>query len=296
MNNQITYPDIEEIKNYKNGGSLGFLKNFYTEVWANYTSYHENDEKLYDIFKEDHNKAKFIIEARVGVLDSMYSTEVQSILKVIQQIEECEKNELNSDCVITMSGSIKEESRNEISFLTKYFHWYNEVNNKTPLPIYDKNVRVGLLHYLNFKNSEELREYFKLKKDNKKENIDFEYLSKNSVNNKIKYGSGDGEFVKEIDKFIKTLELRLEGKDKIILEPPFNKLPTSVSIYRLVDKFLWLMYKIKFYQDKKVKADEEKTEINGKKENKKTIKIDKRLEAVIKIFRVFCGIEDVIKG
>lgn len=239
MTIKIKYPAIEDIEEYQ-GGSLNFLKKFYKEVWAKSSSYGENDKKLYEIFKKEHDEKEFIIETRVLLLDYMYGTQIKSVLEIIDIIRDKKPSEgFKSDSVNNMLNEVKIKKqtnpkiRYETSFFTKYCHWYNEVNNKEPMPIYDKNVRVGLSIYNGTK--------------------DFECARKES--SKIKYDSDS--FGKEIKKFMENLDLlKLLQNGKIDLGDGF---PKQVSVYRLVDKFLWLMYKIKINADnqKRTKEQEE---------------------------------------
>jgi hypothetical protein len=227
-NKNNEYPTIYQIKNYEKG-SIGFLKNFYTEVWAKYTSYSKNDEKLYEIFSKEYDK-DFMIDARVCLLDWMYGTRINSTRNIIKIIKKFENN-FNPNSVKEMLGEVAKikkkgdkNIRNETSFFSKYCHWYNEVNNETPLPIYDQNVRVGLWIYEGDDGSG------KTKKRSFKE--------KQNIN----YADGAKGFLERMNFFI-TKQLELEGVDRVAIKLS-DGLKTEVSIHRLVDKFLWLMYKI----------------------------------------------------
>ena len=232
-NKNDEYPTIYQIKNYEKGnkkGSIAFLTNFYTEVWAKYTSYSENDKKLYEIFSKEYDK-DFMVDARVCLLNWMYGTRINSTRNIIKIIKKFE-NSFDSDSVNKMLlevDGVKKEGdehiRNETSFFSKYCHWYNEVNNKTPLPIYDQNVRVGLLIYEGYDDSD------KIKKRSFKE--------KQNIN----YVDGPEGFLERMNLFI-TKQLELKEVNCRVTINLSDGLKTEVSIHRLVDKFLWLMYKI----------------------------------------------------
>ena len=226
-----SYPKIEEIKEYENKyfgvGALGFLKHFYFKVWGSYADYVENDLVLYEIFKKGNDEKDFIIEARIAVLDKMYGTRIKAFRKITEIFKEKNiKNEKNYfDSIIKSLVNQKIDNGDterqfyvqvETSFVSKYFHWYNEVNNGDASPIYDGNVKNGL----------------------------------------EKYGFGEnikdmGTLKESINEFIGNMGLegttRINIKNKKITnfqEEELDCLYENISIYRLVDKFLWLTYKI----------------------------------------------------
>ena len=233
-----SYPKIEEIKEYKNDfgvGALGFLKHFYVKVWGSYADYVENDLVLYEIFKKGNDEKDFIIEARVAVLDKMYGTRIKAFRKITEIFKKNIKNDKNNfDSIIEILVNQKKDNGDterqfyvqaETSFVSKYFHWYNEVNVGDASPIYDGNVKNGLKKYGSEKNINDIK------------------------NLKI-----------SIDDFIGNLGLK--GTNRINDWGSFpriknykskenNCLYNNVSIYRLVDKFLWLTYKIAEAKSKK---------------------------------------------
>ncbi len=244
MNKILQYPNIQCIEKY---GSLIFLKNFYEKVWGSYDECVENDRKLYELFKSENDGKNFIIDARVRVLDSMYSTRVTHISKVIAKVESIFKEKQEFD-VEKVSKDLKESidqysnTRQERSFFSKYFHWYCEVNREESSPIYDKNVRVGLLYYVNdigeCEDLKSLKTKLKImsRKNDSKEYNPINYLGQSFFVNKMKYP----DFEKNMKEFITKLNIELQGKKEFSIKDWKHK----VSIYRLIDKFLWLTYKI----------------------------------------------------
>ena len=250
-----SYPEIKKIQNYKSDegfgvGALGFLKHFYVKVWGSYVDYVENDLVLYEIFKKENDDEKFIIEARIAVLDKMYGTRIKAFRKITEIFKKNIKNEENNfDSIIESLVNQKIDNGNterqfyvqaETSFVSKYFHWYNEVNNGDASPIYDGNVKNGL----------------------------------------EKYGFGEnikdmGTLKESINEFIGNMGLegatRINIKNKKI-ENFQNKehdcLYENISIYRLVDKFLWLTYKI---AETKPEENESVNQDAGGKKNKPQI-------------------------
>lgn len=256
-------PTISDIKNYKGslngGGAIGFLKDFYVKVWGEYVSYYENDKKLYKIFNKDHDGKDFIIEARVGLLNSMYGTRIEEIVEIVGIIRKAHGKEgLNSegftqkclDSAIREVRKVKEKSkkektstkiREERSFFSKYFHWYNEVNDFPALPIYDKNVRVGALFYQFGNNKECLKKWPEISKGEKEEgkNKSIDYYGSENVRKKLTYE----KLCKLIERFISKIGIDLCGSGLAKHRVFICDCERKVSIYRLVDKFLWLTYK-----------------------------------------------------
>ncbi len=274
------YPEIEKIKNYKNEkdfgvGALDFLRHFYVKVWGSYADYVENDLVLYEIFKKGNEQCKNNLNTKIQVflLDSLYSTELSSRNRISEIVYNLNKN-FDENSVNMVLENIEDENkknvlklRKETSFFSKYFHWHNESNNCKPLPIYDLNVRVGTIiyeYYNDRKNCDYTKKMLKEhlgignhKGDNN--NLLLSYLKNDTVKNILTYDK-----IKEsIDNFIGNLELKndkinskiLSGTDRIHDWVDFprienyeskenNCLYNNVSIYRLVDKFLWLTYKI----------------------------------------------------
>jgi len=263
-----SYPKIEEIKEYENKdfgvGALGFLKHFYVKVWGSYVDYVENDLVLYEIFKKGNDEKDFIIEARVAVLDKMYGTQIKAIRKIINTFKSDIENK-DFDSIINVLSNQKNEQkenncttemqfsvRKETSFVSKYFHWYNEVNDGDASPIYDGNVKNGLKKYVFGENIKDM-----------------------------------GTLKESIDKFIGNLELKddkinsesLVGTNRIIDWGNFSRIENyeskennclynNVSIYRLIDKFLWLTYKI---AEAKSEKNESVNQDAGGKKNKPQI-------------------------
>lgn len=182
------------------------------------------------------------------------------------------KNDNCVNCILKKNLSQKKEHglRLETSFFSKYFHWYNEVNySENALPIYDLNVLVGAFIYtkilqldikdFNFKRKD-FKNIFKIGGSvNNDKALDLEYVG-NNCKKKINYLT----LKKNLDRIINSSKIEnkinddnsnpkiksLEIKDKIInlenptQDPQKNCLYENISIYRLVDKFLWLTYKI----------------------------------------------------
>ena len=272
------YPSIDEIKNFKeenNEGSLAFLKEFYVKVWGIFSDYAENDILLYDLFSKENDIQSCINQARIGILETMYSTNINKVGAIIEIVDEfspnnkkyrndeskkcqttpqCDnsKDQFTKNCVDCAIEKIREKNKNNegkpisevLSFFSKYCHWYNEANGFDGLPIYDKNVAVGVVIYKYFlnENSDKNLTNSKLKKElnikikgnDEKLDLDLDYvinkakenLDYNAVNNAINELFIPDKKVKRVD--IKNNEL----------------LYNNISIYRLVDKFLWLSYKI----------------------------------------------------
>ena len=119
-----------------------------------------------------------------------------------------------------------------ISLESKYLHWKDEVNgSKNSYPIYDSKVRNELKLY--------------------------------SLQSKLNYL----DLKAKIDEFIKTY-LGNEVRSFVDINE-IDGLPKSISIYRLVDKFLWLNNKFRLLQ--------------AKVENKKNLNVND--EVLIKLFK-----------
>lgn len=281
------YPSIDEIINYEGGvenGSLAFLKDFYTNVWGAFDEYVENDVMLYNLFNENKDENDLAIKARVGILNSMYSTQINKIGKIIEIITE-EDNKYSVESIQNALNKIKDLNKregkkiNEVrSFFSKYFHWYNEVNyQNNALPIYDLNVLVGAFIYkeilqpdikdFNFKRKDftriDFKNIFKIKGSvNNDKALNLKYVG-NNCKKKIDYLTLKDDY---LDTIIKSLKI----ENKIInLEDPTkdsqkNCLYENISIYRLVDKFLWLTYKIAEQLTEAEKIDKNNTKGKNK--------------------------------
>ena len=276
------YPSIDNILDYKRGeeeGSLAFLKDFYTNVWGVFDEYVENDVMLYNLFNKDKDKDKdkdendLAIKARVGILNSMYSTQINKIGKIIEiigkSIEPKNDNKYLETSTNQALDKIREYNKNtnnkegkkinEVqSFFSKYFHWYNEVNYpENALPIYDLNVLVGAFIYtkilqpdikdFDFKRKDftriDFKNIFNIKGSvNNDKALNLKYVG-NNCKKKIDYLTLKEKYLDRIIKRLKieneTISLKNSTKD-----PQKNCLYENISIYRLVDKFLWLTYKI----------------------------------------------------
>ncbi len=268
-----SYPEIKKIQNYKSdkgfgNGALGFLKHFYVKVWGSYADYVENDLVLYEIFKEWNDEKDFIIEARVAVLDKMYGTRIKAFRKITEIFKEKNiKNEKNYfDSIIKSLVNQKIDNGDterqfyvqvETSFVSKYFHWYNEVNDdRYASPIYDGNVKDGLKKYGFEKNINDMEN---IKKSINEFIVNLE-LKDHKINSESLVGTNR---INDWGNFP-----RIKNYDNEINNCLYN----NVSIYRLIDKFLWLTYKI---AEAKSEAKSEKNEsVNqdaGGKKNKPQI-------------------------
>jgi len=274
------YRLIDFIKKYtveaqNKNGALDFLKDFYVNVWGIYQEYTENDVILYNLFDKQYDGNELIIEARVGLLDSMYSTNINNISQIIEIIRSISCNINNGysakcvNCSIDLIQNKKSNNKNSIktnesvSFFSKYFHWYNEVNKFDPIPIYDLNVRIGLIIYNFFDSSNESFQCFmkncfnhnfnryideeklerntmRLKESNNEEDLKLGYLKSETIKKRMNYDNVG----KLLDGLIKKLDIDKETKRIDITANLNQKLTTNISIYRLVDKYLWLTYKV----------------------------------------------------
>ncbi len=197
MNKKTTYVSKDKI-------NRDFLIGFYKEVWLKFEHYVNNDKVLYELFKKDHDDKEFILHARICALSSMYAAAIDNIPHMLETIKNC-NNKLVHDEILTRYAD-DGKNYNLISFISKYCHWYNEVNHvEESTPIYDVNVRNALKHY----GCEKIKNYEGLKDGTKK-------------------------FIQEIGgvSFNTIIPLSIDG------------LHTELSIYRIVDKFLWLSYKV----------------------------------------------------
>lgn len=312
------YPSLDGIKDYNSGegsgegigkGSLAFLKDFYSKVWGAFNEYVKNDILLYDLFNKDKDEDAFIIPKRTWILDAMYSTQINKIGEIIKIITELEatKNGSNysADSIKNALNKIKNINENKKdgkkinevqSFFSKYCHWYNEVNYPdNALPIYDLNVRVGALIFNYYKKTasethefsrEELKGFLGIKPNKKDKNIfiSLKYLDYSSIKKKQDFQN----ISSLVNNFITELELTEDGsaltgiKRTNLIDPTNdpNKIPLykNISIYRLVDKFLWLTYKIAeqlIEVEQLVKAEDN---TNAKKNLNQTIPIDVKIK------------------
>jgi len=189
------------------------LKKFYCEVWCKLDKITDSDKILYKIFNSELDKNPHINLTRIATLSKLYYAPVDNISDMIEVINECmEEHECNNknckkileyDCVIykyTSKGNNKLQS-----FISKYCHWYNEVNNRQATPIIDKYIK-SALHCKNY----------------------------NDVNDKIN----------SIIANLKTQNNQRIDLDNCISLGD-NILYQNISIYRLIDKYLWTYQKFK---------------------------------------------------
>ena len=191
--------------------NLKILINFYNNVWCKLDHYYENDKLLYSLFSSNNYSPRL----KALLLNKLYSAGMRDIqlINFADQIESVDllKIEANQYTGLYNDGSVF--SSKLTSLESKYLHWKNEVSDSQFSPIFDSNVKNELKKYQ--KNS--IITFSDLKKS-----IDHfirEYLSINDPENQ-------------------SIELNCELHNKI-------------SIYRLVDKFLWLSNKIRIIGDKK---------------------------------------------
>lgn len=204
-----------QLKEENKEANLQTLIHFYNSVWGVYEEYVENDKALYFIF-DDKNSAIFSKRAKVIILNTMYSAGMKDV----------QKDDFVDNFDWTVSGKKYKKNGGDyrstqlLSLESKLCHWKSEVNNQSKaLPIYDNNVKWGLDYY----------RQDKLRRD-----------SQNSRNARYQRFPA---LQKAVDEFI-TKYLGKEGSDVIQTQKEVEGLPNAISIYRLVDKFLWLSYKI----------------------------------------------------
>ena len=190
--------------------NLDILINFYNNVWCKLDHYYENDKLLYSLFSSNNYSPRLM----ALILNKLYSAGMRDIqlINFADQIESVDllKIEANQYTGLYNDGSVF--SSKLTSLESKYLHWKNEVSDSQFSPIFDSNV----------KNE--------LKKYQKNSIITFSDL-KQSIDNFIK------EYLSINDPENHSIELNCELHNKI-------------SIYRLVDKFLWLSNKIRIIGDK----------------------------------------------
>jgi hypothetical protein len=188
--------------------------------------YLENDKNLYESFKKD-NEIK-----KCQKLNQLYFAGIPKkkngkTLNII--VENIIKPNIKNLSPENLLNDLNEHNNNKTgseklslyqSFISKYCHWHHEVNiSENHFPIFDKNVKYSLVYYQ--MTGAEIKKYEHLK-----------YF---------------------VDKFIEEyLPKKLTGANRIELKLEIkiekNNVPEllheEISIYRLVDKFLWLQYEI----------------------------------------------------
>ena len=194
--------------------NLKIIKIFYTKVWGSYEKYVQNDKVLYSIFL-DEKKCEPLTKA--VVLNNFYSAGMFA-----DQAEEfAEHIKLNhNDNELGKKKYRGKKPRRLLSMESKYVHWYAEVNGGIKRPIYDKNVREVLNYY---------------KKNDGKPYLCFENKKNRSCDYK--------ELNEAIDDF-NSEKFGKDGNSSIEIDHKIDNIPKIKSLYRLVDKFLWLQYKI----------------------------------------------------
>lgn len=191
--------------------NLEILINFYHKVWCKLDYYYENDMLLYSLF----SSKKYSPRLKALILNKLYSAGMKDIqlINFSEKIENLNTSEIGTNHYLGLGNEDAEFKSKLTSLESKYLHWENEVSGSQFSPIFDSNVK------------NELKKYTKFKIDNfsnLKEAIDHfirEYLSIN-------------------DPEKQSIELNCE-------------LHNRISIYRLVDKFLWLSNKIRIIGDKR---------------------------------------------
>jgi len=134
------------------------------------------------------------------------------------------------------------------SFISKYCHWHHEVNkSESHFPIFDKNVKYSLIYYQ--MTGAEIKKYGHLK-DLVDKFIE-EYLPKEykdlddeyKIENRNESRPENPEKLIGVDRIKLKLEIKIEEND-VPNSLHEEILHEEISIYRLVDKFLWLQYEI----------------------------------------------------
>jgi hypothetical protein len=191
--------------------NLEILIDFYKNVWCEYNHYYENDKLLYSLFFSNNYSPRL----KALILNKLYSAGMKDIqlINFSEQIESVDllKIEPNQYIGLYNDGSLFNSKLTSLE--SKYLHWKNEVNNSQFSPIFDSNVTNELQKY----QYKKINEFSDLKI-----NIDCfikEYLSINDPENQ-------------------RIELKCGLHD-------------AVSVYRLVDKYLWLSNKIRMIGDNK---------------------------------------------
>ena len=229
-------------------GNFKKLINFYTNIWAgakdgkkkkliikscDYSSdsqcgkleikdlqlkkYLENDKELYGLFKKNNKKEK----EKCQKLNQFYFAGIKNTKHleiIIEIIRDLPDKEI---CPQGLLLKIKEKKLSLYqSFISKYCHWHHEVNiSKNHFPIFDNNVKYSLVYYQ--MTGTEIKKYKHLK-----------YFVDKFIE----------EYLPEKLVGVDRIKLKLEIKIEKTVDP--NSLHEEISIYRLVDKFLWLQYEI----------------------------------------------------
>ena len=209
-------------------GNFKKLINFYTNIWAGAKEgkYLKNDIELYELFKKDDEIEKCKNLNQLYFAGIPKEKDDKTLKKIVENIINPEINNLSPENLLKALNeyNIKNDDKEKLSlyqsFISKYCHWHHEVNiSKNHFPIFDKNVKYSLVYYQ--MTGAEIKKYEHLKYFVDK--FIEEYLSEKLVG-------------------VNRIELKL--KIKIEKNNVPELLHEEISIYRLVDKFLWLQYEI----------------------------------------------------
>jgi hypothetical protein len=193
--------------------NIVFLKNFYCEVWCKLDKMTIADKILYKIFNSELDKNPHINLTRIATLSILYSVPVDNISCMERVIDECmnEHECDNKNCMKILEydcffKKYTNQGNNKLqSFISKYCHCYSEVNNRQATPIIDKYIKLAL----QCKNYNDVKEKIKLII----KNLETEDNQRIDLDNCISLGD--------------------------------NILYQNISIYRLIDKYLWTYQKFK---------------------------------------------------
>lgn len=208
--------------------NLNIIISFYQDVWSKYQTYYYNDIALYEIFRNKNNN--FHDFCKISILNNFYSAGMNNI-QIYEFVDNLSKLDL-ANVGITKYCGIKNDGSKYCSHLlsleSKFLHWSKELSGDKSVPIYDNNV------------INELKIAKKLYKINHNNDL----FSGLDSHNKTEFSI----FILKINLYI-TKYLRLDNpEDRIPLE--IDNLHKKVSIYRLVDKFLWLNNKFRVLNQK----------------------------------------------
>jgi hypothetical protein len=218
-------------------GNFKKLINFYTNIWADPKNdkYLKNDKELYESFKKNDE------EKKCKQLNQFYSAGIKKKrhLEIIQDLLS-EKEEIYPQALFL---KIKEKLPLYKSFISKYCHWHHEVNkSQNHFPIFDKNVKYSLVYYQ--MTGAEIKSYEHLK--HLVDKFIEEYLPKEykDLDDEYKIESRNESRPENPEKLVGVNRIKLKLEIKIEENDFPSSLHEEISIYRLVDKFLWLQYKI----------------------------------------------------
>jgi hypothetical protein len=214
-------------------------------------NYIENDKELYKLFKEDK-------EEKYNKLNEFYSAGIkkkghlQNIIEIIKGLEKEIIEGLKKEvCPKNLFDALDKHNNKEDteklslyqSFISKYCHWHHEVNkSQNHFPIFDKNVKYSLVYYQ--MTGAEIKSYEHLK--HLVDKFIEEYLPKEykDLDDEYKIESRNESHPENPEKLVGVNRIKLKLEIKIEENDVPNSLHEEISIYRLVDKFLWLQYEI----------------------------------------------------